>query len=217
MADPTNENAGATPPEDPPAGEAPEAQTQATPPSEAQTQAQAAPAAETAPPQEPVAAAAEQPTAQMPTAYAAVPATAVATPPGGPWYRRPWALITGAVAVAAILFLGGMAVGDAVWGQDRPGDFRGDHPGFRDDGGQGMGQQGWGDNGMVPPGMGRGDDRWDRDGDDRGMGQGHGWNRDGEGNGQRGDRWDRDDCPGDCDDESEATPAPSTTPQAYYQ
>jgi hypothetical protein len=196
MSDPTNQNAGAMPPQDQPAGEAPEAPTQATPPSEEQTQAQAAPAADSA--QE--------------------PAVAAAATPGGPWYRRRWALITGAVAVAAILFLGGMAVGDALWGQDRPGDFRGDHPGmFRDDGSQGMGQRGWGDNGMVPPGMGRGDDRWDRDGQDRGTGQGHGWGRDGEGYGQRGDRWDRDDCPGDCDDESETTPAPSTSPQALYE
>ena len=161
MSDPSDQNAGATPPEDPPAGEAPEARTQATPPSEAQTLSQAAPAA------------AVQPTAQA--------------TPAGPWYRRRWALITGAAAAAAILLLGGMAIGDAVWGQDRPGDFRGDHLGMF------------------------------RDGDDRGMGQGHGWDRDGEGYGQRGERWDRDGCPGDCDDPSEATPAPSTSPQAYYQ
>jgi hypothetical protein len=184
MSDPTNEHAGATPPEDPPAGEA---QTQATP------------AAETAPAQDQVAAAAaEQPTAAMPT-YAAAPAGAPPAPPRGAWYRRRWAIISGAVAAAAILFLSGMAVGSTFDGHDR-GDVRGDNgPGmFRDGGGQGFGHEGWGDGGqgMVPPGMGQG-----------GQGYGHqGWDRDGD-----GDAFGRPQAPG-------ATPAPvpsqSTSPQA---
>lgn len=179
MPDPTNENAGATPPESEPAAEPPqelprdeavETQTQATPPSEAP--AKTTPAAEGAPAQDQAAAAsaAEQPTAQMPPAYAAAPAAPAALAAGvdGPWYRRRWALITGAVAAAAVLFLGGMAVGGAVWGDDGRDGFRVDHPGmFRGEDGRGFGHGDWGDsgNGMVPPGMGQG--------------QGRGWNDDG--------------------------------------
>ncbi len=180
MPDPANENEGATAPESPPPGEAPEAPTQATPPSEAPTQA--VPAAEAAPAQGQVAAAAEQPTAQVPPA----PAAAAATPPSGPWYRRRWALITGAVAAAAILFLGGMAVASAVWGDDGPDGHRGDGaPGMYRDGDRGRGQDGWGGNGngMVPPGMGQGG-QGRGDGGDRY--DGGGWDRDGEGYGHRG-------------------------------
>ena len=85
----------------------------------------------------------------MPPAYAAAPAGAPAAT-GGPWYRRRWAVITGAVAAAVILFLGGMAVGTTIDGNDR-GDFRGDNgPGmFRDGGGEGFGHDGWGDNGQA--------------------------------------------------------------------
>jgi hypothetical protein len=213
MSDPIKDNPGATPPPDPSAGQTPgqtpaaEAQTQETPPSEAPTQA--TPAGEAAAAQERVAAA-EQPTAQAPPAYAAAAAApAAATPaaggPSGPWYRRRWAIIAGVAAAAAVLFLGGMAIGDAVWGDEGRGDFRGDHPGmFRAEG----------DSGMVPPGMGRGDDRWDRNGGDwgmgqgQGMGQGRGWDDDG----RRG----YDDCD-DCPQAPDATPAPSTSPQSYYQ
>ncbi len=131
MSDPTNENAGATPPETPLAAEG---ETQAT---------SAAPAA-------------EQQTAVMPPAYAAAPPA----PPAGPhtpWYRRTWALVVGAVAAAAILFFSGMAVGTAIGGQDNGG-FR-DFHGRSGQSGQGFGQQGWGDdgggNGMMPP-MGQG-------------------------------------------------------------
>ncbi len=92
-----------------------------------------------------------------------------------------------------VLFLGGMAVGTTIDGDDR-GEFRGANgPGmFRDGGGQGPGHDGWGDSGqgMVPPGMGQG-------------GQGHGWDRDGDGD-PHGWR-----SPG-----ATPTPDPSTTPQA---
>jgi hypothetical protein len=91
-------------------------------------------------------------------------------------------VITGAVAAAVILFLGGMAVGSTFDGQGR-GDLRGDNgPGMSRDGdgdGHGFGQEGWGDRGqgggqgMVPPGMGQGygHEGWDQDGDDYGYGQ----------------------------------------------
>jgi hypothetical protein len=173
MSDPTNEQAGAAPPENPPAGEA-----AATPDADAaEAQTQATPAAEVPPAQDQVAAAtAQQPTAAMPAAAAAgVPPA----PPRDAWYRRRWAVITGAVAAAAVLFLGGMAVGSTFDGHDR-GDFRGDNgPGMsRDGGGQGFGHQGWGDSGqgMVPPGMdqggqGFGHRGWDQDGDDYGYGR----------------------------------------------
>ena len=184
MPDPTNENAGATPPENPPAGEAPQAEpagaaageTPAADTAEALTQA--TPAAEAAPAQEQVAAAAaEQPTAAMSPAYAAAPAGASPAPPRDAWYRRRWALITGAVAAAVVLFFGGMAVGRTIGGQDR-GEFRGDRgPGMFRDGG-GFGHEGWGDRGsqgMVPPGMGQGG---------QGFGHGGGWDQDGDGYGQ---------------------------------
>ena len=136
MSDPTNENAGAIPPENRPAGEAPVA-------------------SDAAPAQDQVAAAtaAEQPTAPMPAAVAA-PTAAAPAGPHQPWYRRRWAVITGAVIVAAILFFGGVAVGAAI----------GDHGGRgfahhgRDafpGGGQGFGQggNGWdqGGNGYGQP------------------------------------------------------------------
>ena len=83
-----------------------------------------------------------------------------------PWYRRKWAVITGSVAAGVILFLGGMAVGSTFDGHDRDG-FRDFHGQMRPHGGQGSGQQGWGDNGggngMMPP-MGQG----------QGNGQGYG-------------------------------------------
>ena len=89
-------------------------------------------------------------------------------------------MITGAVAAAVILFLGGMAVGTAIGGDDR-GDLRGDGgPGMFRDGGQGFGHEDWGDGGqgMVPPGMGQGGqgfghdgEGWDQDGDEYGQPQ----------------------------------------------
>ena len=124
----------------------------------------------------------------------ATPAAEAAPATGGPWYRRRWAVVTGAVAAAVVLFLGGTAVGTTIDGNDR-GDFRGDNgPGMlRDGGGEGFGHDGWGDNGqgMVPPGMGQG-------------GQGHGWDRDGDDYGQ----------PGYGQPSAAPTPAPSTSPLA---
>ncbi len=169
MSDPTNENAGATPPENPPAGEAqqPAGEGAAAPPAAAaEAQTAAMPAAGPA---------TEQPAAVAPEAttavYAAAPAGAPPAPPAQAWYRRRWAIISGAVAAAVILFLGGMAVGAAI-GDNGRGDFRALHnaiPGS----GQGYGHEGWGDNGMgrrMAPGMGQG-----------GQGYGHGWDQDGYG------------------------------------
>jgi hypothetical protein len=138
-----------------------------------------------------------------PEATAATPAGA-GTPPRQVWYRRRWAVISGAVAAALILFLAGTAVGTTI-GDGRDG--RGhDGPGmFRDGDGAGPGHGDWGDNGMgqggqgvVPPGMGQG-----------GQGFGHGGeDRDHDGDGQPGYGQPR--APG-------ATPAPSTSPQALTQ
>ena len=163
MSDPTNENAGATPPETPPAAEGDAQATQAAPASEQPTQETPA---------------AEQQTAVLPPAFAAAPPA----PPAGPhtpWYRRTWAIVVGCVAAAAILFFGGMAVGTAVGGHDKGG-FRDSHSRFGQ-GGQSNGQQGWGDNGggngMMPQ-MGQG-----------GQGYGQGVDPDGDnwqGNGQGG-------------------------------
>jgi hypothetical protein len=200
MSDPKNENAGATPPEATPAAEASEEQTQATPAGEA-AQEQAA------------AAVADQPTAVMPPAYAAAPAAAG---PGTPWYRRRRAVITGSVAAGVILFLGGMAVGSTLDGNDRGEVGRDFHDQMRQDGGQGSGQQGWGDSGggrgMVPPMQGG-----------EGYGQGaqgygpHDWDQDG----GMGRHWDQDGGQGygrPLQAPSAApSAAPSTTPQAYYQ
>ena len=206
MSDPKNENAG----------DAAESRTQASPaapaPEASEAQTQATPAAEAAPAQEQVAAtAADQPTAVMPPAHAAVPAAGPTTA----WYRRRWAVITGSVAAGVILFLGGMAVGSTIDGNDR-GDFgRGDfHGQMSPDGSQGSGRQGWGDSGsqgmgggqgMMPPmsqgGQGYGHD-FDQDGD-----QGHHWDQDGgQGYGQ----------PQQAPSTAPSV-APSTTPQAYYQ
>ncbi len=140
-------------------------------------------------PEQPAAVAAEAPTA----VYAAAPAGAPPAPPAQAWYRRRWAIISGAVAAAVILFLGGMAVGTAI-GDNGRGDFRADGRGMFPGGGQGYGHQGWGDNGMgqrMAPGMGQG--------------YGHGWDQDGYGRPQ---------APG-------ATPVPlpsqSASPQALTQ
>ena len=177
MSDPTNENAGATPPESPPAGEAPVA------PDAAPAQDQVA-----------AATAAEQPTAPMPAAVAA-PTAAAPAGPHEPWHRRRWAVITGAVIAAAILFFGGMAVGAAIG--DRGGRGFAHHgrktfPG----GGQGFGHEGWGDNGSgqgMMPGQGG-----------QGFGQGgNGWDQGGNGYGQP--------------QAPNTTPAPSTSPQALTQ
>ncbi len=180
MSDPTNENAGATPPENPPAGGAPEAQqpageAAAAAPAAADEAAAAAPAAadeaQTAAmpaagpaPEQPAAAAGEAPTA----VYSAAPAGAPPAPPRQAWYRRRWAVITGAVAAAVILFLGGVAVGTSI-GDNGRGDFRAVHNAFPG-GGDGFGHQGWGDDGMgrrMAPGMGQD--------------YGHGWDQDGYG------------------------------------
>ena len=85
---------------------------------------------------------------EAPTAvYAAAPAGAPPAPPRQAWYRRRWAVITGAVAAAVILFLGGMAVGTAIGDNGRV-DFRATVRGMFPGGGQGFGHQGWGDNGL---------------------------------------------------------------------
>ncbi len=191
MSDPTNENTGAIPPEGTPAGGATEGQTeamQATPDSAQTAELRSA---------YPGAPDAQSPTAGMQSA---------------PWYRRRWAVITGTVAAAAILFLGGMAVGEAVWGYDGPDGLRGGGPGmFRQDGGQGFGRGDWGDSGqggqgMVPHGLGQGR---------QGMGQGHGWDRDGDGWDHQRRGWD-DDGEGRPDTPS-VTPSPSISPQSLYQ
>ena len=197
MSDPTNENAGATPPENPPAGEAPEAPQAAAEevPTAGEVPTAALPAAEAAPAQDQAAAAtaAEQPTATMPAA-AATPAGAPPAAPHQAWYRRRWALITGAVVAAAILFFGGMAVGTAI----------GDHGrgGFAHEGRsfpaaararpRRAGATTARRHGMMPPGMGQ-------------NGQGYGHDRDQDGNG-----YGQPQAPG-------TTPAPSTSPQALTQ
>ncbi len=146
MADLIDEKAGATP-EEPPAEPRPD-----------DTPATAAPGAE--------AAAAEPRPDDAPTAaYAAPPAATgpAGTPPRQSWYRRRWAIITGAVAAGVVLFLGGMAIGTTIDGDN---DFaKRAGPGmFGPGNGPGWGQQG--------PG-------WDQ--------QGHGWDHGGEGLPDRGD------------------------------
>lgn len=170
MPDPTNENTGATPPETPPADE------------------------------QAVAASAEQPTAVMPpAATAAAASTPTGAGPGVPWYRRRWAVVTGAIAAGVILFLGGVAVGDALGNNGRGDlgrDFRGMAPGA-----QGYGHEDWGDNGggrMAPP-MGQ-----------NGQGGfGHDWDDD-------GDHWDQGGGPGRAPYQAPGT-APSTAPSAAPQ
>lgn len=187
MADPTSDSAGTTPAKGEPADGADEAQTQTIPASETPTQAISA--AEAA----------------APAAAAPAAATPVAGGPSGPWYRRRWALITGTAVAAGILFLGGMAVGDAVWGDDGPDGVRGERPGmFREDG----------DHRAAPPGMGQGgrglgdgawgDGGWGQGRQDQGMGHGR---RDGSGHTDPGDR---PEAPG-------VTPSPSSSPQSFYQ
>jgi hypothetical protein len=118
-------------------------------------------------PAAPAIAAPEAPTA----GDATPPAGASPGPPRQSWYRRRWAVVTGAVAAAVILFLGGVAVGTAIGGgHDRFGrDGRNAMPG----GGQGFGHEGWGDSGsgqgMMP---GQGGNGWDQDGDHFGQGYG---------------------------------------------
>lgn len=122
-------------------------------------------------------------------------------PPRHPWYWRRWAVIVGAAAAAAILFLGGMAVGTAIGDQGR-GDYGRDVHRYGA-GGQGYGHQGWGDNGM-PPEMGQG-------------GQGYGWDHDGNRCDRGGGHWghqgdERQPTPG-----TSPTPSASASPQAYLQ
>ncbi len=92
------------------------------------------------------------------------PATAAAVP----WYRRRWALIVGAVAAAAVLFLGGLAVGATIWGGDQS---RFDRHGGRFDHG-GWGGRDEGCDRMAPPGQGPGGHGWRHDDHDRGHGRG---------------------------------------------
>ncbi len=146
--------------------------------------------------------------AASPEATAVAPASAApagaGTPPRQAWYRRRWAVITGAVAAALVLFLSGTAVGMTIGdGRDGRGEFR-DGRGMFPGGGEGFGHGDWGDNGMapsqgdqgmVPPGMDQG-----------GQGFGHGgedWDQDGDGYG-------RPQAPG-------TTPAPSASPQSLTQ
>ncbi len=191
MADPTNQNAGATPPED--AAVEPTPETPAA--GEAAEEATAAiPASDEVAAQRPASDAAEARTAAM----AAAPAGA-GTPPRQAWYRRRWAVITGAVAAAVILFLAGTAVGTTIGdGRDGRGEFR-DGRGMLPGGDKGFGHEDWGDNGMgqgvVPPDMGQ---------DSQGFGHGgEDWDQDGDSHGQPL-------APG-------TTPAPSTSPQALTQ
>jgi hypothetical protein len=122
----------------------------------------------------------------------AAAATAPVAPPRQHWYRRRWAVITGAVAAAVVLFLGGMAVGTTIGDHGR-GDLRGERgPGMLGPGeGQGFGHEAWGDGGQrMPPGMGQGGQGWGHDDRDRDGDGPHDWQS------------------------PDATPAPSTTPQA---
>ena len=105
---------------------------------------------------------------------------------------RRWAVITGAVAAAVILFLAGTAVGTTI-GDGRDGRGHDGPDMFRDGDGAGPGHGDWGDNGMGQGGQGFGHGGEDRDHDGDG--------RPGYGQPQA----------------PEATPAPSTSPQALTQ
>ncbi|MCX6373802.1 MAG: hypothetical protein NTX16_12155 [Actinobacteria bacterium] len=134
MADTIDENAGVTPSEEP-AGTTPEDTTAITPAAEAPTVVQTAATPEVTP-------------------AAAVPRRS--------WLRKRWVLITGAVAAAVVLLLGGVAIGSTIGGHDGRDGHRGaDGPGHSRQGGGGFGRQADG------PGHGG----FDHDGDG-GFGQG---------------------------------------------
>ena len=121
MTDTVDENAGATPSEEP---------TTAIP---EQTPA-AAPTA-----------AAPTPADEAPTMVQAAATPAVAPAAAGPrqsWFRKRWVLITGAAGAAVVLLLGGVAIGSTIGGHDGRDGHRGlDGPGQARQGGGGFGPQ----------------------------------------------------------------------------
>lgn len=135
--------------------------------------------------------------------------------PAPRWRRHRWTLIAGVVAAAAVLFFAGMAVGTTI---------RGDDQGRFDRYGGWFGHGGWrdGDDGMRPPGMGRGGQGMPRMGQGRRQGDDWGGGRGGRSReGVRGGRGEyrRPGCPG-CPWQQGApnvTPSPTSSPQSYSQ
>ena len=88
--------------------------------------------------------------------------TPAAAGPRQSWFRKRWVLITGAVAAAVVLLLGGVAIGSTIGGHDGRDGHRG---------ADGPGQSRQGDGGFGPQADGQGHGGFDRDGDG-GFGQG---------------------------------------------
>lgn len=153
MADTIDESAGATPSKEP-AGTASEDTTAITP-AAAVEQTDEAPTS--------AAPAAEAPTMVQATAVPAAAPTAAG--PRQSWFRKRWVLITGAVAAAVVLLLGGVAIGSTIGGHDGRGD------GQRGANGGGHSRQD-GD-GFGPQADGQGHGGFGHDGDG-GFGQGGG-------------------------------------------
>lgn len=145
-------------------------------------------------------------------AEAQTQAMPAAAPAATPWHRRRWTLIAGVVAAAAILFFAGMAVGTTI---------RGDDQGRFDRYGGWFGHGGWrdGDDGIRPPGMGRGGQGMPRMGQGRRQGDDWGGGRGGRSPEDGRGEYRRPGCPG-CPWQQgapNATPSPTSSPQSYSQ